>query len=250
MNEELMETREKIAEITQLIEETKEKPTAIIPARKGSNRLKGKNKALLNGKPLVEYTIEAAVQSEVFGMIIVSSDDMDILDIAIKHFNHGVVQPHKRPTALSGDNVWIRDLCRFLIETYGFAPIFSVLQPTNPFCAAEDIKKAYDLLWKNEANYVISIAKSPQPPQMALEIKDSYLKPYWGIENFDLAQKLKPLYYPDGSIIFARTKVFLEEFALDFFAGSKALPYFMERSIDIHTAEDLAYAEVLMKNGK
>lgn len=230
--------------------ETRGKPIAIIPARKGSKRIKGKNKVLLNGKPLVEYTIEAAVDSNIFGIIFVSSDDYDILDIAVKHFHHGLVQPHKRPTALAGDRVWLREVCNLIMHAYGTQEIFCLLQPTNPFRTAEDIKKAYDLMWEKKANYVISVMKAPHPPQMALEIKNGYIKPREGIEGFNLSQKLEPLYYPDGSIIFARTDVFLKEFDLDFFGGSRAVPYFIKRGFDIHNAEDLAYAEFLMNYGK
>jgi len=221
----------------------------IIPARKGSKRLENKNMALLNGKPLVEYAIEVAVESKLFALVIVSSDSREILELAYEHFHGGLVQPHKRPSGLAGDDIEIKTVCRFILETYRPCEEFCLLQPSNPFRTAEDIKSAYKLLMDTDANYVMSVKPYSHPPQWALSIQDKYIKPYWDKETIKQSQDLEPLYVCDGGIIFAKVKAFLGEFNLGFY-GSKAMPYFLKQSVDIDTAEDLAYAEYLMSKNE
>jgi len=152
------------------------KPVCFIPARKGSKRLKNKNKLLLNGKPLVLHAVDVAIESGIFGRIMVSSDDVEILEMAYRR----KVYPHKRPAKLAGDNLEIKDICSFLLQTIRttLTAEFAVLSPASPFRTAEDIKNCYKLLTESGANTVMSVVKCPHPPQWALKKGTKYVKPY------------------------------------------------------------------------
>lgn len=221
------------------------KPLCIIPARGGSKRIPRKNIVLLAGKPLMAYTIGAALKSNVFDRVCVSSDDDDILEVAR---GYGA-QALKRPPELATDIAQIKQVCKYLLEyfaTQGLAyKEFAMLQTTNPLRTAEDIKAAYEIFKREKANYVISIVPFSHPPQRAVRIKDGYMEPYFGLQYMKQTQLLETLYQPDGSIIFARTEAFLREGE---FYGSHAVPYFIpaERSLDIDGPLDLAWAGFLL----
>ena len=224
------------------------KPLCIIPARGGSKRLKNKGLALLDGKPLVEHAIEAAVGSGIFLHIIVTCDDEAVLEIAYDHFNDGLVQPHKRSPNLARSDIPLREVCLWILRTYDTnSKEFCLLIPNSPFRTAEDIKKTYKLFKKKNANYLISVKPFDAHPQMALRMKNGYLKPRWGKAN---EQSYEQLYYEDGAICWADTRAFVEEFQANFY-GSKCLPYIMPHpTLEIHTPEDLEYAEYLWKKLK
>ena len=203
----------------ELLEATKAVPVfCIIPARKGSKRLKHKNKLMFCGKPLVQWTIEAALGSKIFDMIAVSSDDMDILELAFGYFGTEKVQPHKRPSALCRDDIPLRNVAKFILTTYRAGAEFCILQPTNPLRTAKDIKRAYKLFKKEDANFLVSVS----------QISDN------------------PADYDDGAITFAKTQAFFDEFDKNFY-GSKCVQYLIKNSLEIHTREDFERAECLMK---
>jgi len=199
------------------------------------------------------HAIDTALESRIFENIIVSSDDPDILEQAYSarlesrgKFEAPVII-HRRPRRLADDRTQIKHVCKFLLtQCYKPSDVFCLLTPCNPFRTAEDLRKAYDLLWKRGANYVMSVVRATPPPQWAMRRKGWFIEPFMGHEYLKQAQRLEPLYIHDGGFIFARTRVFLKEFDMDF-RGSKCLPYIMRRSCDIDTADDLALAEVMMR---
>lgn len=204
-----------------LIEATRKQPMyCVIPARGGSKRLKNKNKLTLCGKPLVQWTIEAALDSGLFDTIIVSSDDMDILEIAFEFFDTGKVQPHKRPSGLCGDDVPLKNVARFALGVYR-APVkqdFCILQPTNPLRMGRDIVKAYKQFKKENANFLVSVSKLSNNPA-----------------DFD-----------DGAITFAKTQAFIDYWHNNFYSPNCA-QYLIENSLEIHTKKDFEKAECLME---
>ena len=132
----------------------------IIPARGGSKRIKHKNKRLLLGRPLFDYVLKAAVDSKLFSLIIVTSDDEDILEHAYKYFSHGNVQPNKRPKGLCGDEVPIKNVIRWMIHSYAIPPIpICLLQPTNPLVTAEQIKEAYEIFKTTKHDFLLEMWK-------------------------------------------------------------------------------------------
>ena len=225
------------------LSETIAKPVCIIPAKKLSVRLPGKNKAIVDGKPLVMHAIDVAKASGIFSMIVVTSDDMDILEMA---YEAGVF-PHKRPAFLNKPNLQIKDICLFVLKLSQVpkADVFCVLPPPNPFRTAQDLIDGYKMLWEKSANYVMTAVRALPPPQMGLKMAKGYLVPERGFEFIKQAQKLEPLYRHDGAFIFARREVFEIEFEYGFY-GSKVVGFELPRkTVDIDTPDDLEYAKYL-----
>ena len=224
------------------------KPLCIIPARGGSKRLPRKNIALLAGKPLLAYAVEAALESNIFDQVCVSSDDDEILGIAQ---TYNSILALKRPPELATDIAQVRHVCAYLLEDFAdqgqvYAE-FAVLLVTNPFRTAQDIRAAYDIFKVEDANYVMSLVPYSHPPQRAVWAPHGLVEPYFGFQYMKQTQLLEPLYRHDGSVIFARSEVFLKERE---FYGTKAVPYFIspERSVDIDNPLDLAWAEFLLSH--
>ncbi len=223
-----------------------DRPVCIIPARGGSKRLPRKNLAMLDGKPLLAYAIEAATESNVFDRVCVSSEDDEILEVAREYGAH--LAP-KRPPELATDTAQVRHVCAYLLELFAsqgqvYAE-FAVLLVTNPFRTAQDIQTAYEVFRQADANYLISLVPYSHPPQRAVWVSNGYVEPYFGLEYMRQTQLLDTLYRHDGSVIFGRSEVFLEEKE---FYGTKVVPYFIpqERSVDIDNSLDLAWAEFLI----
>lgn len=222
------------------------KPICIIPARGGSKRFPRKNIALLANKPLVAYTIEAALESNIFDEVCVSSEDDKILEISRKY---GATLNLKRKSELASDTAQVRHVCASILEGLAakglFYTEFAVLLATNPFRKPEDIKNAYRIFKSKKANYVISLVPYSHPPQRAVWVPQDYVEPYFGLQYMKPAQLLDKLYRHDGSIIIARTEAFLRDKE---FYGTKAVPYFIneERSVDIDNPIDMARAEFLI----
>lgn len=222
------------------------KPICIIPARGGSKRFPGKNIALLAGKPLLAYAIEAALDSEVFDQVCVSSDDDKILDIARRY---GATLALKRPPELATDTAQVKQVCAYLLEDLAAQgrcySEFAVFLVTTPFRTSQDIRAAYEIFKRKEANYLMSLVPYSHPPQRGVWAPDGYVEPYFGVQHMKPTQLLDTLYRHDGSMIFAKSEVFLRERE---FYGSKVVPYFIppERSVDIDNPLDLAWAEFLL----
>lgn len=117
------------------------KVIAVIPARGGSKRLKGKNKKDLCGKPLICWTIEVALECKFIDEIIVSTDDTDIIKIAQKYSK---VRIHLRPDYLSQDDSTAEDVALAVLSSYDDDTIVIWLQPTSPLRTMEDIKSCYN----------------------------------------------------------------------------------------------------------
>jgi CMP-N-acetylneuraminic acid synthetase len=221
-------------------------PIGIIPARGGSKRFPRKNIAPLMNKPLLAYAIEAALDSNIFSEVCVSSEDDEILEIASEY---GASLVLKRPAILSSDETPLKEVCAYLINHFAKQGInyreFGLLLPTNPLRTAQDIREAYQAFKNSGANFCMSLVKFSHPPQRAVCIRSGYVEPFWGQEFMTQAQKLEPLYRHDGSIIFAKTLTFMDKRE---YYGEKVAPFFIseDRSVDIDSPLDLAWAEFLL----
>jgi CMP-N-acetylneuraminic acid synthetase len=219
----------------------------MIPVRGGSKRFPGKNVAPLLGKPLLAYAVEAARSSEVFDTICVTSDNDEYLGIARAC---GADLTLKRTPELASDSAQVKDVCLHLIEQLAAGgkrfDEFAVLLATNPLRTADDIRNAYRMLRTEDADYVMSVVPFSHPPQRAVSIRNGYLQPFFGIGNMKPTQYLEPLYRHDGSLIFAKTDVFLREKQ---FYGEKVRAFVIpeERSVDIDNPLDLKWAEFILK---
>lgn len=224
-----------------------DKPIAIIPARGGSKRFPRKNIALLHAKPLIAYAIEAALESNIFHTVCVSSEDDEILEIAA---DYGATTILKRPHELAKDSVPLKELCAYLIEHFRNIGIeykeFALLLPTNPLRTFQDIRDAYSLFKKSDANFCMSLVEFSHPPQRAVSVNTGFVLPFWGDRYMTQTQKLETLYRHDGSIIIAKTGKFMENKE---YYGEKVIPFFIpeDRSVDIDNPLDLEWAEFLLK---
>jgi CMP-N,N'-diacetyllegionaminic acid synthase len=221
----------------------------IIIARKGSKGIPGKNKKLLSGIPLISYTINAAIQSDLF-KVIISTDDDDVIEIAKKV---GLDVPFKRPAELASDSAKSIDVVvhalneveRIFGEKYDAV---MMLQPTNPFRTIEDINQAIALLKNHpDADSVISVVDvlAHHPARMKY-IQNGFLidPPFCEQYENQNRQELIPMYIRNGAIYLTRCNILLQKS----FKGAKSLALVMppERSINIDTLSDFAMAEYQM----
>lgn len=145
---------------------------ALIPARGGSKRIPGKNIRDFFGKPIIAYTIEAALQSNSFDEVIVSTDDRDIADIARQY---GASVPFIRPSAVSDDHSTIADVLMHAADWYqnqgSKLSILACLYATAPFLRIEDIVGAMALMTRQDGpDAVLAVTSFPFPIQRALAL--------------------------------------------------------------------------------
>jgi len=230
---------------------TKEKRIlAVITARGGSKGIPQKNIRALLDKPLIAYSIQAALQSRTLTKIIVSTDDETIADVSKQY---GADVPFLRPKHLASDTATslsvLQHAVRYLEEKENFpANIIVCLQPTSPLRSAEDIDQAVTLCLSSGADSVVSLCQVEHHPYWMKKVVAGSVYPLMEIddEKYPRRQDLPPVYQLNGAIYVTRRKVLLEEERL---LGKHTLAYIMpqERSIDIDTPLDLKLAELIMK---
>lgn len=220
---------------------------ALIPARGGSKGLPGKNIRLLNGKPLIAYTIEAALASSFVKRVIVSTDDISIAQIAVQH---GAEVPFLRPANLATDetlsiDVYCDIISRLEKQTQEEINEFIVLQPTSPLRNSHHIDEAISLFRDKNANSVISYCEEHHPIVWHKRItEDGRFQDIFphSIKNRQDEQKS---YFPNGAIYILDKSVLLSR---NYYTDS-SYAYIMDRkySIDIDKLEDFEYCEFLLK---
>lgn len=183
---------------------------AIITARGGSKRIPRKNIKEFNGKPIIAYSIEAALKSGAFDEVMVSTDDEQIADIARKY---GAVVPFFRSEKTSNDYATTSDVIEEVLEEYKKRDrefdVFACIYPTAPFITAEKLKNAVDILSASDADCLIPVVRFSYPPQRAMEIHEGRLV-FRQPENLSKrSQDLEPHYHDAGQFYVTRTKSFL-----------------------------------------
>jgi len=223
------------------------KTLAIIPARAGSKSIKGKNKKLLAGKPLIAYTFETAKLSKKISKIVVTSDDKDIIELAEK-FDFTII---KRPKELAEDNTPMTAVVEHVIKTLKCEKEYDsilLLQPTSPFRKVEDIDNCLELLKENpECDGVVSITESTEHPALAKKISsEGYLVDFCLPETDENRQGLGKSYRRNGAIFLVRMPYFIKNKLIK---KGRLLPYLMPklRSIDINNEIDFLLAELIIK---
>lgn len=205
-----------------------------------------KNVALLQGKPLLAYAIEAATKSNIFNEVYVSSEDEEILKCAENYS----ATPLHREEDLATDTAQVRDVTHRVLKQLAHNGLhygtFGVTLVTNPLRNEEDIRKAYEIFQETDCDGVMSLIQNTHPPQRAVWAPDGFIKPYFGHEFMKQTQLLDKTYRHDGSIYFGKTSIFLGQME---FYGNRIAPYFtpLSRAIDIDTAEDLEMAEAILR---
>lgn len=220
---------------------------AIIPARSGSKELKDKNIKLLNGKPLLAYTIEAAKQSNIYSHILVSTDSENYGKIAIQY---GAEVPFYRSKENALDTASSWDVVKETLRKYKDMGIefdtFTLLQPTSPLRNFEDIQNAYQLFIEKNATAVVSVCEMEHSPLWSNTLpENNLLLDFLKNDTNTQRQKLKTFYRINGAIYMADVKEFLKDTNL-YRDNCYAYKMPIERSIDIDTELDFKIAEIII----
>lgn len=221
---------------------------AIIPARSGSKGIKDKNIKILNGRPLMAYTIEAAVESKLFDEVMVSTDSSEYAEIAKQY---GANIPFLRSLSNSNDRADSWDVVREVLamyETQGlYFDVVALLQPTSPLRDCEDILSAFNIFMEKSASAVISVCEAEHPVSWYNVLPpDGSLDGFISCENNCQRQKLEKYYRPNGAIYFVKVNIIKEK--LDIYQkGSYAYIMSREKSVDIDMELDFLYAELIKK---
>ena len=223
------------------------RPVCIIPARGGSKRLPKKNLAVLGGKPLIAWTIEAALASRIFAHVYVSTEDEEI-QVTAERF--GAEVPYRRPAVLATDDVGSPrvavDLVEFLGHKGDHYDIVCLAEPVAPFFTAEDFRRAYDVFREKDVVVLHTVSRFPDPPQWALGEEDGNFFPMYGSHyHLQESQELEPAFMVMG-IVFLRTSHLL---ATRSAIASEMAGYIIQghTAVTIHTKEDLMLAEFRLR---
>ena len=227
------------------------KVLAIIPARGGSKGILGKNIVEVGGKPLIAWTIEAALQSSVFDRVMVSTDDSEIAETAKKY---GAEIPWFRPSELAQDDSAVIDCLiyevdRFKVEQDYVPDLIMLLQATSPLRTSEDIINAVQMHSEKSASSVVSVCEAPGHPYLTKKIDaDGRLSDFIPIpipEKNKNRQNFPPVYLLNGAIYLFERDVLLNKHTL---YGDPAFAYIMSahQSHDIDTHWDLSFIDILI----
>ena len=217
---------------------------AIIPARGGSKRLPNKNMLNLAGKPLLCWSIKAALQSKYINKVVVSSDTQEILNISKQEGAETI----KRPDYLSSDGATTFDAIKHTIESLQPYDYIVLLQPTSPLRNALHVDEAIELLERKKADAIISVCESEHSPLWANTLDKTL-----SLSNFidesiisKRSQELERYYHLNGAIYICDTKKLLEQ--KEFFLKENIFAYIMDKksSVDIDEDIDFKLAELLL----
>lgn len=220
----------------------------MIPARAGSKGVKKKNSRVLAGKPLVAYSIEAALALPNIDLQL-SSDDDQVLEIGC---SYGLRSDYVRPAELSGDRVSTVDTVLHLIDwlnsqgrTYD---VISLFQPTSPFRTPKDIQDSLDLIAKG-ASSVVGVSRLSLHPSIAMKVAADgswkhLVEPQTGVTR---RQDRDDSYFAlNGAIYSLRFDLFMKEKKF-FLEESTLLKMSDENAIDIDTEIDFTCADLVMR---
>ena len=187
------------------------KSVAVITARGGSKRIPRKNIKPFLGKPILEYSIEAALQADLFHEVMVSTDDEEIAEVAKRA---GAKVPFFRSEQTSNDYATTAEVIAEVLSSYErigmkFQTVCCIY-PTAPFVTAGAIKTAMMLLEQEKADSVIPVVKFSFPPQRGVVINDGRIVPKWPENMAKRSQDLEPLYHDCGQFYCCRTALFME----------------------------------------
>jgi CMP-N,N'-diacetyllegionaminic acid synthase len=219
----------------------------VIPARKGSKGIPGKNKKLLNGKPLIAYTIEAALGIFEREQICISTDDEDIVLLAE---SYGISVPFIRPAELSTDTAGSQEVLIHAYEYYrekGFdAAVVCLLQATSPFRTTKHIAEAANV-YSTECDMLVSVVESKANPYFNLmeESTEGFLEKS-KVGDFKTRQEAPKVFELNGAIYFINTTSLIKQPISSF---TKVLKYVMPSaaSVDLDLPEDWEYATYLLQ---
>lgn len=219
------------------------KNIAIIPARGGSKRIPRKNIKPFMGKPIITYSIEAALQSGLFEEVMVSTDDEEIAGIACKY---GVKVPFMRSAEMSNDYAGTDDVILEVLRKYKeqgreFETVCCIYS-TAPFVTPERLREAYGKM-NSEIDSVFTCVAYSYPIQRSLHIVDGKISMVYPEYKNARSQDLEPIYHDAGQFYFSRTAPFVE--SRTFWGENTAGLVLSELEVqDLDTQTDWALAEM------
>ena len=223
----------------------------IIPARGGSKRIPRKNIKEFLGQPVIAYSIKAAIDSQCFDKVIVSTDDAEIAEVA-KSFGASV--PFMRPDELADDYASTIPVVKHAIEWFddqGQSPSeVCCLYATAPFVRASTIRKAYEQMQSTQADYCFTATSFAFPIQRAIKITAENRVEMLYPEHLETrSQDLEESYHDAGQFYWGKAEAFKQQKPL---FSKSATPYILPRYLvqDIDTLEDWKKAELMYKTIK
>ena len=220
------------------------KSLCIITARGGSKRIPKKNIKSFCGKPILAYSVEAALESGLFEEVMVSTDSQEIAEIAEKY---GAEVPFFRSEKNSDDYASTADVLYEVLMEYEKKgrtfDYFCCIYPTAPFITASKLRQAKNLLMEKNADSVLPVVKFSFPPQRGLEIQNEKVQAAYPEFFHFRSQDLKPIYHDCGQFYFAKADVFMQTKQL---ITDNTIPMlFQETEVqDIDSEQDWEIAEI------
>jgi len=223
---------------------------AIIPARGGSKRIPRKNIKAFCGKPMIAHAIDNALASKFIDKVVVSTDDIEIAEIAIKH---GADVPFIRPCELADDHTGTSPVVRHaiseLIKSGWELDYCACIYATSPLLSTSMVNTCYQMLLENKGtDYVFTAARFSFPIQRAiLQTESGGVKPFDELGITQRSQDLEPAYHDAGQLYWGHYTTWLDESKRIFGHHSKmaVMPDHLVQDID--TPEDWVRAELLYK---
>ncbi|MCH5274568.1 MAG: pseudaminic acid cytidylyltransferase [Lachnospiraceae bacterium] len=217
---------------------------AIITARGGSKRIPKKNVKPFLGKPIILYSIQAALSSGIFDEVMVSTDDEEIAELAKAA---GASVPFLRSEEAANDHATTADVLWEVFSTYREQgrnfDYACCIYPTAPFVSGEKLRKAMTMLQEAEADSLLPVVRFSFPPQRSVVLRDGFLSFRWPEHMNSRSQDLEPFYHDAGQFYCMKVSSFLEQKRL---VMDKTIPFELpELEVqDIDTLQDWEIAEV------
>jgi N-acylneuraminate cytidylyltransferase len=219
---------------------------AIIPARGGSQRVPHKNIRDFAGKPMLAWSIEAALESGLFARVVVSTDDDAIAQAAERC---GAEVPFRRPATLADHHTPLQAVMTHALQALGdtpaLPPFACLLMATAPFVRAQDLQRGFEQLERSDAAYAFAVTDYAYPVQRALRLdaagRIEMLQPEHRLTR---SQDLEPAFHDAAQFYWGRTEAWLRGDAV---LSPASLPVHLprERVQDIDTPDDWHRAELM-----
>ena len=219
---------------------------AVIPARGGSKRIPRKNVRPFAGKPIIGWSIEAALASGRFDRVVVSTDDPEVAQVSVEF---GGEVPFVRPTALSDDHTGTGPVVRHAVQECGLADgdLACCLYATAPFVTSGDLERGLDVLESSGAEYAFSATTFPFPIQRALRVREDGRVAMFQPEHLETrSQDLEEAWHDAGQFYWGRASAWRSGTPL-FSEAAAAVPLPRHQVQDIDTPEDWIRAEFMFR---